>query len=186
MTWQCYDSNITGPGSAMTVILQDLAVLADFDHLDFPGQAEGRAKDLVWKKQFYSTANCVHGNGEVVRLKKFAREWLEVTEDGEDNTADIVLFVLLVISGMKCTDPQDRRQRLDPKKSEKSDMKSATDAGNSVLADEPHIKKVKNSHAISEEDTAVVTDKAPGQCASTVLVVVALYITGLGVGTCHW
>ena len=45
--------------------------------------------DLMFKKEFYSSAMCLMENGEEVRLKKFARSWLEVTETGDDATEKI-------------------------------------------------------------------------------------------------
>jgi len=101
--------------------VQELALLADFDHLDLKGDRSKDTEfgDLVFKKEFYSTSNCVLKNGKELRLKKFARSWLEVTK-----------------TGIKCTSPEERKKRLAPKK-------NIEDENNSVLADEPHIEKVK-------------------------------------------
>jgi len=104
--------------------VQELALLADFDHLDLQGDRSMNTDlgDLVFKKEFYSTSNCVLENGKQLRLKKFARSWIEVTK-----------------TGIKCTNPEERKKRLAPKK-------NIEDASNSVLADEPHTEKVKKDN----------------------------------------
>ena len=75
----------------MRKLLQDLAILADFDHLDLPGygRREMDIGDLMFKKEFSSSSLCLMENGEELRLKKFARSWLEVTETGDDATENI-------------------------------------------------------------------------------------------------
>ena len=47
--------------------------------------------DLVFKKEFYSTSNCVLKNGKELRLKNFARSWIEVkkTGDVDNNSSNI-------------------------------------------------------------------------------------------------
>jgi hypothetical protein len=62
-------------------------LVVDFDHLDLPREdsSETGLGDLVFQKQFYSTANCMLENEKELRLKKFARRWLEVTETGESH-----------------------------------------------------------------------------------------------------
>ena len=52
-----------------------------------PGEdaSETEFGDLVFQKQFYSTANRILKNGKELRLKRFARSWLEVTETGDDH-----------------------------------------------------------------------------------------------------
>ena len=67
------------------VPLQELAVLADFDHLQDNEMQHEEFGDLVFKKEFYSRALCVGENEEEMRLKKFARSWLEITETGDED-----------------------------------------------------------------------------------------------------
>ena len=45
--------------------------------------------DLIFKKEFYSSGVCLGENGEEVRLKKFARSWLEITETGDEGSENI-------------------------------------------------------------------------------------------------
>eukprot|EP00090_Calanus_glacialis_P006461 TRINITY_DN15030_c0_g1_i1.p1 TRINITY_DN15030_c0_g1~~TRINITY_DN15030_c0_g1_i1.p1 ORF type:complete len:425 (-),score=123.21 TRINITY_DN15030_c0_g1_i1:69-1166(-) len=131
--------------------IQRLALLADFDHLDLPGEdaSETEFGDLVFQKEFYSTANCILENGKELRLKKFARSWLEVTE-----------------TGSKCTDPEERKQRKAPKRNLKSDAKS------SLLADEPHTEKVKKEIDENPSDSnnipsQIIKDKSNSSSASS-------------------
>jgi len=65
--------------------IQELAVLADFDHLQDNEMQHEEFGDLVFKKEFYSRALCVGENEEEMRLKKFARSWLEITETGDED-----------------------------------------------------------------------------------------------------
>jgi len=131
--------------------VQELALLADFDHLDLPGDRSKDTEfgDLVFKKEFYSTSNCVLKNGKELRLKKFARSWIEVTK-----------------TGIKCTNPEERKKRLAPKKNKEN-------VNNSVLADEPHIVKVKKdndgnmrdiSHDIPKKRVSGNTDSSTASC----------------------
>ena len=46
--------------------------MADFDHLQDNEGAHLEFGDLVFKKEFYSSALCVGENKEEMRLKKFA------------------------------------------------------------------------------------------------------------------
>merc|ERR1719376_1287638 len=81
--------------------------------------------DLITEKEFYSRGLCVGENEEEMRLKKFARNWLEITE-----------------TEVKCTNPKQRKQRQTKKIMIKSD-KVISDTENDVLADEPHSDKVE-------------------------------------------
>ena len=90
--------------------LQDLAVLADFDHI-IP-QVNKKSTfiptkiitlnltnifqpdnmeygDILFKKEFYASAICDQENGTNMRLRKFARAWLAVSGDVEDDSRDI-------------------------------------------------------------------------------------------------
>ena len=92
------------------VFLQDLAVLADFDHI-IP-QVNKKSTfiptkiitlnstniyqpdnmeygDILFKKEFYASAICDQENGTNMRLRKFARAWLAVSGDDEDDSRDI-------------------------------------------------------------------------------------------------
>jgi len=69
--------------------IQELAVMADFDHLQDNEGAHLEFGDLVFKKEFYSSALCVGENKEEMRLKKFARSWLEITETGDEDYENI-------------------------------------------------------------------------------------------------
>ena len=69
--------------------LQELAVLADFDHLQDNEIQHEEFGDLVFKKEFYSRALCVGENEKEMRLKKFARSWLEITETGDEDYENI-------------------------------------------------------------------------------------------------
>ena len=144
---------------------QDLAILADFDHLEGERRREIEFGDLVFKKEFYSSSVCIMENGEEVRLKKFARSWLEVTETGDDATENREI-INLTISEIKCTDPEERKQRLNPKKLLKSDKTASEDTKNDVLADEPHSEKVKDASNISAHSSAIVTKKAHSSTAA--------------------
>jgi hypothetical protein len=55
---------------------------------------------------------------------------------------------LNAISGLKCTDPEERKERRAPK----SDRKSASDAKSSLLADEPHTEKVMKEKVENTSD----------------------------------
>ena len=72
-----------------SIQLQELAVLADFDHLQDNKMKHVELGDLVFKKEFYSRALCVGENEEEMRLKKFARNWLEITETGDEDYENI-------------------------------------------------------------------------------------------------
>merc|ERR1712013_233878 len=71
------------------ITIQELAVLADFDHLQDNEMQHEEFGDLVFKKEFYSRALCVGENEEEMRLKKFARSWLEITETGDEDYENI-------------------------------------------------------------------------------------------------
>ena len=59
---------------------------------------------------------------------------------------------LNAISGLKCTDPEERKQRITPERNLKSDTKSASDAKSSLLADQPHTEKVKKKKVENMSD----------------------------------
>ena len=44
--------------------------------------------DILFKKEFYTSAICDQENGTNMRLKKFARAWLAVTGDDEEDDND--------------------------------------------------------------------------------------------------
>merc|ERR1719206_1293417 len=113
--------------------IQELAVLADFDNLQDNEMQHEEFGDLVFKKEFYSKAMCVGENEEEMRLKKFARSWLEITE-----------------TDVKCTNPKQRKQKQTKDKIIKSDQ-IKLDTDNDVLAEEPHSDKVE---AKSEKKSA--------------------------------
>eukprot|EP00091_Calanus_sinicus_P000937 TRINITY_DN10903_c0_g1_i1.p2 TRINITY_DN10903_c0_g1~~TRINITY_DN10903_c0_g1_i1.p2 ORF type:complete len:149 (+),score=45.84 TRINITY_DN10903_c0_g1_i1:862-1308(+) len=69
--------------------IKELAVLSDFDHLEENERRDMEFGDLIFKKEFYSSGVCLGENGEEVRLKKFARSWLEITETGDEGSENI-------------------------------------------------------------------------------------------------
>ena len=77
--------------------------MADFDHLDLPGEdaSETEFGDLVFQKEFYSTANCILENGKELRLKKFARSWLEVTETGDDHIENMKIIIIITDNNLR-------------------------------------------------------------------------------------
>merc|ERR1712013_42516 len=113
--------------------IQELAVLADFDHLQDNEMQHEEFGDLVFKKEFYSRALCVGENEEEMRLKKFARSWLEITE-----------------TEVKCTNPKQRKQKQAKYNIINGDKRESS-MKNDVLADEPHSEKVE---AKSEKKSA--------------------------------
>jgi len=69
--------------------IKKLAVLADFDHLDDNESRHLEMGDLIFKKEFYSSGLCLGENEEEMRLKKYARSWLEITETGDEDYENI-------------------------------------------------------------------------------------------------
>ncbi len=45
--------------------------------------------DVLFKKEFYTSAICDQENGTNMRLKKFARAWLAVTGDEEEDDSEV-------------------------------------------------------------------------------------------------
>merc|ERR1711915_673678 len=118
--------------------IKELAVLSDFDHLEETEREEFELGALIFKKEFYSSGLCVSATGEEVRLKKFARSWLEITE-----------------ADLKCTDPKERKERLRPKK-----LKEIVESKTDILADDPQVEKVdENSFDQQPEPKVTVTSK---------------------------
>ena len=76
----------------MFLVFQELAVLSDFDHLEENEREKFELGDLIFKKEFYSSGMCVSATGEEVRLKKFARSWLEITEAGDEESENFEIF----------------------------------------------------------------------------------------------
>ena len=76
------------------------------------------------------------------------------------------ILKLLTISEIKCTDPEERKQRLNPKKLLKSDKTASEDTKNDVLADEPHSEKVKDASNISAHSSKIVTKMADSSNAA--------------------
>jgi len=67
-------------------VIKELAILADFDHLEGFERNDIEFGDSVFKKEFYFSSVCVKKNGENMRLPMFARKWLEVSEIEDDAT----------------------------------------------------------------------------------------------------
>jgi len=124
--------------------IQELAILADFDHLDLSEEErrESEFGDMMFKKEFYSSSVCLMENGEEVRLKKFARRWLEVTE-----------------TEIKCTNPEERKQRQNSKKLIKSDKIETKDTKNALLSDEPNSEKVEEIKKESDAKSSAKSNK---------------------------
>ena len=66
-------------------------MVSDFEHADLGGRDEGREADtaIMFKKLFYSTGVCFDSAGREWRLKRFARENLDLVES--DDTGEISL-----------------------------------------------------------------------------------------------
>ena len=77
--------------------------MADFDHLDLPGEDSSQTEfgDLVFQNFFYSTANCILENGKELRLKKFARSWLEVKETGDDHIENMKIIIIITDNNLR-------------------------------------------------------------------------------------
>ena len=88
-----------------------------------------------------------------------------------------------MLSGLKCTDPQERKQRLSPKKKGGREATSATNQRNSFLSDEPQIKEVMKSSPSS--DIPVINNSCmspvPNYFSSLLVGITLIYSIGKGV-----
>lgn len=67
-------------------MIKDLASIADFEHLELSREIhESRFGDLMFKKIFYSSSVCYDSFGKEWRLKRFARDNLEVVTSGSES-----------------------------------------------------------------------------------------------------
>merc|ERR1711915_648165 len=119
--------------------IKELAVLSDFDHLEENEREKFELGDLIFKKEFYFSAQCVSATGEEVRLKKFARSWLEIIE-----------------ADLKCTNPKERKERLRPKK-----LKEMVESNTDILADEPQVEKVDEESVDQQPELKVTVTSKP-------------------------
>ena len=64
--------------------LKEFVALVDFEHL-VPREHIHERGSILFRKEFYDTGLCIDAEGAERSLKAFAREWILVTEPGEDD-----------------------------------------------------------------------------------------------------